>query len=108
MNGFLLQDNEAVAGLRKRLSDCPSVTRYGPDEPETLAHALSDIERPMREFLDVWLPKLADPTVKGQALEDLLWEVTTDEVRHMLYHLRDPEYFRQLDPVNPKDDRTRD
>lgn len=105
MNELLLQQREAIAELTKRLTDCPSLTRYGPDEPETLVHAFSDLEQSMHEFLDVQLPKLLDPAVRGQALEDLLWDITTGEIRHILYHLRDPEFFRILEPANPKDEK---
>ncbi len=106
MNQLLLQDREAVADLTRRLADCPSVSRYGPDEAETLVHALSDLEESMHRFLEVQLPKLADPAVRGEALEGLLWEITTGEVRHILYHLQDPQYFRILEPSHPSREKT--
>jgi hypothetical protein len=105
MSQLLLQHKEAIAELTKRLSDCPSVARYGPEEAETLVHAFSDLEQSMHRFLDVELPQLLDPAVRGQALEDLLWDITMGEIRHILYHLRDPEFFRILDPVHPKDEK---
>jgi hypothetical protein len=101
MSQLLLQHKEAIAELTKRLADCPSVARYGPDEAETLVHAFSDLEQSMREFLDVQLPKLADRTVRGEALECLLWDITTGEIRHILYHLQDPQFFRILEPSHP-------
>jgi hypothetical protein len=104
MSQLLLQDREAIAELTKRLSDCPLVTRYGPGEPETLVHAFSDLEESLHEFLDVQLPKLADPSLQGEALEALLMDVR-EEVRHILYHLRDPEFFRILGPAHPKDEK---
>jgi hypothetical protein len=101
MGQLLLQGREAIAELRERLADCPSVTRYGTDEPDALVHAFSDLEQSMHEFLDVQLPKLADPAVRGKALEDLLWDITTGEIRHVLYHLQDPKFFRILEPSHP-------
>jgi hypothetical protein len=98
---LLLQHKEAISDLTRRLADCPSVARYGPDEPETLAHAFSDLEQSMHKLLDVQLPKLADPAVRGKALENLLWDITTGEIRHTLYHLQDPQYFRILEPSHP-------
>lgn len=106
MTQRLLQDREAIADLTKRLADCPSVARYGPEEAETLVHALSDLEQSMRRFLEVQLPELADPTVRGEALEERLWDITTGEIRHMLYHLQDPKYFRILEPSHPSREKT--
>jgi hypothetical protein len=101
MSQLLLQHGEAIADLTKRLADCPSVSRYGPEEAEALVHAFSDLEQSMRQFLEVQLPKLADPKVRGEVLEELLWDITTGEMRHMLYHLQDPKYFRILEPSHP-------
>ena len=106
MGQLVLQQKAAIADLTERLTNCPLITRYGPEEVGTIVHALSDLEGSLHTFLDDQLPKLADPSARGDVLEDLLLEVR-EEVRHILYHLRDPEFFRQLDPVNPKDDNTR-
>ena len=73
--------------------------RYGPEEPETLAHAFSDIEESLRKFLDQQLPKLADSSLQGEQLEDLLLDIS-EEFRHILYHLHDPEFFRVLEPTH--------
>jgi len=100
MGKLLLQSRGAIAELTQRLRACALVTRYGPSEPDTLVHAFSDIEESFRKFLDEQLPKLTDPSVQGEALEDLLLEVR-EEVRHILYHLQDPEFFRILEPSHP-------
>ncbi len=88
-----------IMELGRRLGNCPMVMRFGDDEPETLAIALSDIEGSMRAFLKEQLPKLADPTITGEQLEDVLMDVR-EEFRHILYHLHYPEFFRILEPTH--------
>jgi hypothetical protein len=94
-----LQTKQAFKGLVDRLATCPVIARYGSEEPETLAHAFSDIEESLRKFLDEQLPKLADSSLKGEQLEDLLLDIS-EESRHILYHLHDPEFFRSLEPTH--------
>ena len=99
MSDGLFQTKEALAELGDRLAACPMVKQYGAEEPGALVLAFSDLESSMRVFLDEQLPKLADPTVKGAALEDLLMDIR-DEFRHILYHLHDPEFFRIMEPTH--------
>lgn len=95
----LLPTNEAVRDLIERLGSAPVIARYGQAEAATLAHAFSDIETSLRKFLHEQLPKLADPSLQGEGLEDLLLEVR-EEFRHILYHLHDPEFLRVLEPTH--------
>jgi len=95
----LLQTNEAFRNLVGRLRTAPVIARYGPAEAETLAHAFSDLEESLRKFLDEQLPRLADPSVQGEDLEDLLLDIR-EEFRHVLYHLHDPQFFRLLEPTH--------
>lgn len=95
----LLQKRESIDDLRERLAGCPMVAQYGPDEPGTMVHAFSDLEESCRTFLNEQLPKLTDPSVQGEQLEDLLMEVR-EEFRHMLYHLHDPKFFRLVEPTH--------
>jgi hypothetical protein len=75
------------------------VARLGPEEASTLAHAFLDLEESLRLFLDEQLPKLSDPSVQGEQLEDLLLEIR-EEFRHVLYHLHDPVFFRAMEPTH--------
>jgi hypothetical protein len=95
----LLQTKEALAELGDRLAGCPMVAQYGAEEPGALLLAVSDLEGSFRVFLDEQLPKLADPTVQGEQLEDLLMDIR-EEFRHVLYHLHDPEFFRVVEPTH--------
>lgn len=95
----LMQTVEAMEQLRERLAACPMVAQYGPEEPETLVQAFSDLEGSFRVFLDDQLPKLADPKLKGEQLEELLMEIQ-GELRHILYHIHDPKFFRVVEPTH--------
>jgi hypothetical protein len=94
----LLQSKEAFRNLVQRLSTAPVIAR-SQEEPETLAHAFSDLEVSLRKFLYEQLPRLADPSMQGEVLEDLLLEIR-EEFRHVLYHLHDPQFFRVLEPTH--------
>lgn len=96
---MMLLQKEQIEDLRQRLSRCATVARYGQEESGTLVHAFSDLEESFRKFLDEQLPKLADPCVEGEQLEDLLLDVQ-QEFRHILYHLHDPQLFRVLEPTH--------
>ena len=95
----IFQTSELFDDLRRRLAECPMVSQYGPEEAGTLVHAFTDLEESMRTFLTEQLPKLIDPTLKGEALEDVLMDVR-EEARHILYHLHDPKFFRVVEPTH--------
>lgn len=98
MSGYL-QTKDSFRNLVERLSAAPVLACYGQEEPETLAHAFSDIEMSLTRFLHEQLPRLADASMKGQSLDDLLLEIR-EEFRHILYHLHDPQFFRVLEPTH--------
>ncbi len=95
----MFQTSELFDDLRRRLAECPMVSQYGAEEAGTLVHAFTDLEESMRTFLSEQLPKLIDPTLKGEALEDVLMDVR-EEFRHILYHIHDPQFFRVVEPTH--------
>lgn len=95
----LMQTAGAMGQLRERLAGCPLVSQYGPEESEILVQSFSDLEASFRVFLDEQLPKLADPNLKGEQLEDLLMEIQ-GEFQHILYHIHDPKFFRVVEPTH--------
>ncbi len=90
-----------MESLAQRLAASPVLKRFPnpTEEGQSIAYSLSDLEGSMRVFLDEQLPKLADPTVQGEELEDLILEVR-EEFRHILYHLHDPEFIRVVEPTH--------
>lgn len=96
----ILNSTEAITQLALLLERCPSVSQVdnGTDEPESwmLAYTLSHLEESFRNFLDVRLPALVeaggDETKTFEALHAI-----GEDLRHILYHLRDSTYFRYID-----------
>jgi hypothetical protein len=89
-----------MIALAERLGECPGVTRYNtPDEKEseTLAHSLVDMGESFARLLNNQFPKLKRGDLRPEELEDVLFEIG-EELRHVLYHIRDPKFFRYLDP----------
>jgi hypothetical protein len=86
--------------LAKKLSKCPEVTRYDTGEEKeawTLAHAFADLEESFHAFLEVQLPKLVKGNLQPSEMHDLLLDIG-EELRHILYHIQDPKFYRYLTP----------
>jgi hypothetical protein len=94
-----------IKALAERLSECPDVTRYdGGDEKEAwvLAISFGELEGSFNKFLYEQLPKLTN----NQATPSELYEVLLDigeEFRHIMYHIRDPKFYRYLDNAHESD-----
>jgi hypothetical protein len=96
----LLKDVSDWRRLAERLSRVPQVSSLDSDnekEAETLTHAFADLEASFRVFLDEQLPRLLAREAKAEDINDILIEIG-EEFRHILYHIRDPKYYRYLDP----------
>lgn len=94
----LLGDPAKLKALADRLSRCPEVTRYDEGENReawTISHAFADLEESFRKFLDDHLPKLMQDQAEASRTYDLLLEIG-EELRHILYHLKDPRFYRYL------------
>jgi hypothetical protein len=99
MSRRLLESVVEVKRLAELLSQCKSVTQFDTDDEKeawTLAHCFADLETSFRAILDQHLPALlSDSSRSQQETEDLLHEMG-EELRHILYHLKDPRYYRYL------------
>lgn len=99
----LLMTTDVGIRLVERLSKIDAVSRFDRrDEPQsaTLVHALTDMEKSFREILDTLLPRLVDEAADSDQIEDALLEIG-EELRHIHYHLKDPEFFGYL--FSPED-----
>jgi hypothetical protein len=88
----------AAKDLADRLAKIPSVSQFDlADEPQgsTIAHALSDLEDSFSLVVNELLPKLLDETKSPDELDDVLLDVG-EELRHILYHIKDTRYFGYL------------
>jgi hypothetical protein len=94
----ILKTVERINELAKRLSECPEITRYDSGEDKeawALADGFSDLEEAFRTFLDEYLPKLADPQVRGEALVEVLQDIG-EEFRTILWHIQEPKFYSYL------------
>jgi hypothetical protein len=94
----ILADPAKIKALADKLSRCEQVTRHDSGkEPEawTLAHSFADLEESFRKFLDEQLPTLAEGPLDSSSINELLLEIG-EEFRHILYHIKDPKFFRYL------------
>lgn len=90
---------EDTEGLAERLSRLPEVRKLDrPDEPEswTLAYTFRELEESFRRFLTELLPKLMSPSLTIDETKDVLTDIG-DELRHILYHLRDSHFYDYID-----------
>jgi len=95
----VLNDVNAIKELANRLSKCYAVSKFdkkGHSEAWTLAHALSDLEQSFRRILDVQLMRLSGEELNESEINDLLLEIG-EELRHILYHIRDSEFYKYLE-----------
>lgn len=88
----------AARELADRLANIPSVSRFDvTEEPQgsTIAHALSGIADSSSVILNDLLPKLFDETKSTDELDDVLLDIG-EELRHILYHIKDTKYYGYL------------
>lgn len=101
----LLESAVEVRRLADVLSRCGSVTQFDTDsekEAWTLAHCFADLEASFRAVLHQHLPALlSNDSLSPQDVGRVLHEIG-EEFRHILYHVRDPRFYRYLLDDPPK------
>ncbi len=96
----LLGDMAAWKNLAEKLSQVEEVTRHDEGQHKeawVITHAFADLESSFRAFLEDQLPKLMESDLEPSAVAGLLIDIG-EELRHILYHLRDPKFYRYLLP----------
>lgn len=97
----MTKQNDFAAELQQiaeRLATCPHVTRYDTAEEKqawTLAHNFLDLAESFKTFLNEQLPRLKDGRLSAEEINTLLLDIG-EEFRHILYHLRDAEFYAYL------------
>ncbi len=87
-----------VKALAEHLSKCPDVAkldRGDHKEAWALAHAFADLEESFRKILDDQLKRLTAGELDESKTLDLLLDIG-EELRHVLYHIHDPRFYRYL------------
>jgi hypothetical protein len=102
MKRKILLSAEKVKSLSEKLSKCKNVTKYdetGEPESWTLAISMKDLEESFVKFLDKQLPRLVNENLSSSEINDLLLDMG-EEFRHILYHIKDPKFFKYLNDPN--------
>ena len=93
-----LAEQTAWQLLERRLADCAAVKKLSSenwDEASTLVHSLADLEESFEKYASELLPRLLAAGSDQDAIQDVLGDIA-DELRHVLYHIQDPKFFRHL------------
>lgn len=88
-----------VIKLAKQLSMCPDVTRFNEGrwrEEWALAYCFSGVEDSAHNFLNQHLPKIIRSNIGDKELLEVLMIEICEEFRHVLYHIREPRFYRYL------------
>lgn len=104
-----LSDAKAINQLAEFLSRCPEVSQLNQgkyNEAGVLAHTFSDLEDSFSKLLSEHFPKLAKREIKESEIKDCLLEIG-EELRHILYHINDPKFYKYLEiETNKRDGHT--
>ena len=87
-----------IINLTHTLEKCERVTRYSTKEENqagTLAHALIDMEESMHKIIEEHLPKLYNSNINSEQIDDIILDIG-EELRHILYHIRDTKVYNHL------------
>ena len=92
-----LNEFQKLKKLAEKLQQYKCISKFDSDnEPEAwrLAHSLSDLEESFKEILDNYMPALYEADSEA-AIQDALLDIG-EELRHILYHIKDPKFFDYL------------
>ncbi|MCP5468592.1 MAG: hypothetical protein H7A32_04920 [Deltaproteobacteria bacterium] len=64
-------------------------------ESDTLAHSFLDIDESCRTLLNDLFPKLESTDLSEKEIDELLFDIG-EELRHILYHIKDPKFYNYL------------
>jgi hypothetical protein len=87
---------EKNSKLYSRMSRLSSVTQFADskhDEAGAMLTSFGDLEEAFREYLEDYLPRLADEKNTKAELDHLLTDVGHDVFEHVLYHLRAMRFY---------------
>ena len=94
---YQLQEISRKTDLAEKLNKFDSIKKFDSEgEPEAyrLVHSLSDLEASFQRISDDFIPSLLVSDNEDDCYEALL--DIADELRHVLYHIQDPNFFSHL------------
>jgi hypothetical protein len=68
-------------------------------EADRLAHSLLDMQESFREIYESLLPQLTSENIDEEKIDNVLYEIG-EELRHILYHIKDPRFYSYLAEEN--------
>ena len=84
-----------VTNILKKSQKVNSFDLNGELESETLAHSLLDINESCNTLVNDLFPKFELTSLTEEEINELLFDIG-EELRHILYHIRDPKYYQYL------------
>ncbi len=93
----VFKGSQEINALAEKLQKYECVSKLDSDnDPEAwrLAHSLIDPEESFKEILDNSLPALRKASSEEE-IHDALLDIG-EELRHILYHIKDPKFFSYL------------
>ncbi|NQY42021.1 MAG: hypothetical protein HRT87_01585 [Legionellales bacterium] len=89
--------NEKQKKLLEALTLCNQIKKY--DQPnesqaDTLSHSLLDIEESFNKVFSTLIPKISKSS-NSDEIYDALLDIG-EEFRHIIYHIKDPDFFNYL------------
>lgn len=85
---------ELIVSTLKKSKQVTSLDRDNDIEAYNIAHALFDIEEAAKTITELRL-KLESNTLGEMEINDVLTDIG-DELRHILYHIKDMKYYDYL------------
>jgi hypothetical protein len=96
----LLKKTKDIVSLSKKIAESEMIKKYNQSsskkDPESwvIAYSLSEIEESCQKISIGLLKKLADAETREQ-VDCVLFDIR-EELRHILYHIKDSEFFRNI------------
>lgn len=93
----VIKGSQEINILAKKFQKYECVSKFDSDnDPEAwrLAHSLIDLEESFKEILNNSLPVLRKADSEEE-IHDALLDIG-EELRHILYHIKDPKFFSYL------------
>jgi hypothetical protein len=64
-------------------------------EYSTLAHSFLDMEDSCKLLLNKYFPKFLKDNIDEEEIDETLFDIG-EELRHILYHINDPKFYKYL------------
>jgi hypothetical protein len=91
----IMSDVLKIKQLNEVLSRSAQVTRFNSDgfvEADAVANAIVDLEKTFKVLSEKLFPQLLDLQKEPAVVDEILWEIR-DNLRHVVYHIRDCRTF---------------